>query len=104
MHAVGPSTIECLVIARHLFDLTDGAFDVSIGTGLPSLELDADDFLVRATTDGVQIDLGGIGKGYAVDLMAELLEEWGIVRALVHGGFSSVLALEERRRATTAGR
>ena len=91
---VGPSTIECLVIARHLFDLTGGAFDISIGTGLPSLELDADDFLVRATKEGVQIDLGGIGKGYAVDLVAELLEEWGIERALVHGGFSSVLALE----------
>ena len=82
------------MIARHLFDLTGGAFDISIGTGLPSLELDADDFLVRATKEGVQVDLGGIGKGYAVDLVAELLEEWGIERALVHGGFSSVLALE----------
>ena len=92
--SVGPSTIECLVIARHLFDLTGGAFDISIGTGLPSLELDADDFVVRATKEGVQVDLGGIGKGYAVDLVAELLEEWGIERALVHGGFSSVLALE----------
>ena len=91
---VSPSTMECLVIARHVFDLTGGAFDVAIGTGLPSLELDADDFLVRATRSGVRIDLGGIGKGYAVDLMAELLEEWGIEAALVHGGFSSVLALE----------
>jgi len=91
---VSPSTLECLVIARHMFDLTGGAFDISIGTGLPSLELDAEDFLVRATTDGVQVDLGGIGKGYAVDLMAELLEEWELRRALVHGGFSSVLALE----------
>ena len=42
------------------------------------------------------MDLGGIGKGYAVDLVAELLEDWGIERALVHGGFSSVLALEPR--------
>jgi len=91
---VSPSTMECLVIARHVFDLTGGAFDVSIGTGLPSLELDPDDFLVRATSSGVRIDLGGIGKGYAVDLMAELLEEWGLGMALVHGGFSSVLALE----------
>ena len=91
---VSPSTLECLVIARHVFDLTGGAFDVSIGTGLPLLELDADDFVVRATKAGVQVDLGGIGKGYAVDLMAELLEEWGLDLALVHGGFSSVLALE----------
>ena len=75
---MAPSTLECLVIARHMFDLTDGAFDVSIGTGLPSLELDPDESVVRATTRGVQVDLGGIGKGYAVDLMAELLEEWGL--------------------------
>jgi thiamine biosynthesis lipoprotein len=91
---VSPSTMECLVIARHMFDLTGGAFDVSIGTGLPSLELDPGDSMVRATGGGVRIDLGGIGKGYAVDLMAELLEEWGLERALVHGGFSSVLALD----------
>ncbi len=91
---VTPSTLECLLIARHMFDLTGGAFDVSIGTGLPSLELDADESAVTATRRGVQIDLGGIGKGYAVDLMAELLEEWGLHDALVHGGFSSVLALE----------
>ena len=91
---VSPSAMECLVIARHVFDLTGGAFDVSIGTGLPSLELDPDDSMVRATTDGVRIDLGGIGKGYAVDLMAEQLGEWGLEKALVHGGFSSVLALE----------
>jgi FAD:protein FMN transferase len=91
---VTPSTLECLAIARHMFDLTGGAFDVSIGTGLPSLELVPDESVVRATTRGVRVDLGGIGKGYAVDLMAELLEEWGLQAALVHGGFSSVLALE----------
>ena len=45
-------------------------------------------------TGGARLDLGGIGKGYAVDRMAEVLEEWEIPRALVHGGYSSVLALE----------
>jgi thiamine biosynthesis lipoprotein len=91
---VGMATLECLVIARHMFELTGGAFDVSIGTGLPSLEIDADNFLVRAAKSGVRIDLGGIGKGYAVDLVGELLEEWELKQALVHGGFSSVLALD----------
>ena len=81
------------MIARHVFDLTGGAFDVSIGTGLPDLELDTDDYVVRATGGGVRIDLGGIGKGYAVDVMAEVLDEWGLGASLVHGGFSSVLAL-----------
>ena len=91
---VSPSTLECLVIARHMFELTSGAFDISIGTGLPSLELDANDFVVRATTNGVQVDLGGIGKGYAIDLLAELLEEWELGVSVVHGGYSSVVALE----------
>ncbi len=91
---VSPSTLECLLIARHMFDLTGGAFDVSIGTGLPTLDLDPDECVVHATDAGVRIDLGGIGKGYAVDLMAELLEEWGLTTALVHGGFSSILAME----------
>jgi thiamine biosynthesis lipoprotein len=91
---VSQSTLECLVIARHMFDLTGGAFDVSIGTGLASLEIDPDECAVRATRDGVRLDLGGVGKGYAVDRMAELLDEWGLGVALVHGGFSSVLALE----------
>ena len=94
---VAATTLECLVIARHVFDLTGGAFDVSIGTGLPLLELDAGDCTVRAVESGVRVDLGGIGKGYAVDLMAERLEEWGLGSALVHGGFSSVLALEPPR-------
>ena len=91
---VGEAALECLLIARHVYDLTDGAFDIAIGTGLPSLEIDADAFEVRATADGVRLDLGGIGKGYAVDLVAELLEEWGLDRAFVHGGFSSAVALE----------
>ncbi len=91
---VSAATLECLVIARHMFALTGGAFDISIGTGLPSLEFDAGNFLVHATRSGVQVDLGGIGKGYAIDVVAELLEEWALGQALVHGGFSSVLALE----------
>lgn len=91
---VSPETMECLVIARHLFDLTDGAFDVSIGSGLERLELDPDAVAVHSRGEGVRLDLGGIGKGFAVDRMAALLEEWGLERSLVHGGWSSVVALE----------
>jgi thiamine biosynthesis lipoprotein len=48
---------------------------------------------VQLATSPVQLDLGGIGKGYAVDRMAKLLREWSIDIALIHGGYSSVLAL-----------
>lgn len=91
---VGEAALECLVIARHMYELTGGAFDISIGTGLPGLEIDVEAFEVRATAGGIRVDLGGIGKGYAVDLVAELLEEWGLDRTFVHGGFSSAVALE----------
>lgn len=91
---VGPAAMDCLVVARHLHELTGGAFDVSIGTGLASLELRPDELEVRAGKGGVRIDLGGIGKGYAVDRMAAVLEEWDLAQALVHGGWSSVLALD----------
>jgi FAD:protein FMN transferase len=91
---VSEATLECLVIAQHLYALTEGTFDIAIGTGLPSLAIDVEASEVRATADGVRVDLGGIGKGYAVDLVAELLEEWGLERAFVHGGFSSAIALE----------
>jgi len=94
---VSPETLECLEIARRMFELTSGAFDIAIGTGLEQIELVPDDFVVRARGDGVRLDLGGIGKGYAVDRMAELLDEWEISRALLHGGFSSVLAREAPR-------
>ena len=91
---VSPWTMECLQIAWHVYGLTGGAFDASIGSGLGRLELDPDEFTVRARDGGASLDLGGIGKGYAVDRLAEVLEEWEISHALVHGGYSSVLALE----------
>jgi thiamine biosynthesis lipoprotein len=91
---VSPPTMECLAIARVLYELTAGTFDVSIGTGLDGLDLDPEALSVHVRRDGVRLDLGGIGKGYAVDRMAEVLDEWGIQAALLHGGFSSVLALD----------
>jgi thiamine biosynthesis lipoprotein len=91
---VGQAALECLLIAQHLYEVSAGTFDISIGTGLMSLELDHGQSVVRATADGVRVDLGAIGKGYAVDLMAEVLEEWGLTRAFAHGGFSSVVALD----------
>jgi thiamine biosynthesis lipoprotein len=91
---VSPQTLECLQMARRMYIETGKAFDISIGSGLDTLELGTGDMTVRVSSRGVRLDLGGIGKGYAVDRMAELLEEWEIPRALLHGGFSSVLALE----------
>lgn len=42
---------------------------------------------------GVSLDLGGIGKGFALDRLAPLLEDWGVEAALIHGGTSTALAV-----------
>ena len=41
---------------------------------------------------GREIDLGGIGKGYALDRLRELLIDWGASGALVASGASTLLA------------
>ena len=41
----------------------------------------------------VRLDLGGVGKGHAVDRVAAVLREWGIGEALIHAGTSSVIAV-----------
>ncbi|HEY3380667.1 MAG TPA: FAD:protein FMN transferase [Vicinamibacterales bacterium] len=91
---VGYETMQCLRLADLIYADTRGAFDVSVGTGFESLELVPDEFLVRARADGVRLDLGAIGKGYAVDRMAEILEDWEVTQVLVDAGYSSVLALD----------
>lgn len=42
---------------------------------------------------GVAVDLGGIGKGYALDRSREILDDWGVGSALIHGGSSTALAV-----------
>ena len=91
---VSRSTMECLMLSRLGYAETCGAFDISLGSGLEELELAPDRLRVCAGANGIRLDLGGIGKGYALDRVAELLADWEVSEALIHGGFSSVVALE----------
>ena len=114
---IGMDTYECLKRCAHLTTATNGAFDVLIGYLMKNggtgdaessidqsmdsskqnmglvLSLDEVNFRVTLLSNSISIDLGGFGKGYAIDRMAELLREWEIPSALIHGGASSVLAL-----------
>jgi FAD:protein FMN transferase len=61
--------------------------------GMQWVTLDAERRTVRFQRPGLEINLGSIGKGYALDRMARLLRaEWSISRMLLHGGTSSVYA------------
>ncbi|MBN1359835.1 MAG: FAD:protein FMN transferase [Sedimentisphaerales bacterium] len=118
---LGLETFECLRLCQKLHAQADGAFDVTIGflldcwrdkdkklrtpspdelayarahTGMSLLHLDESRYTVELSASPVRVDLGGVGKGYGVDKMAAMLEEWSIDRALLHGGYSSVLALD----------
>jgi FAD:protein FMN transferase len=63
-------------------------------SGFRHVVLDAANRRVKLNRPGVELNLGAIGKGYALDQAAEVLRNaWGIRSALLQGGGSSVLAL-----------
>ena len=117
---VSPSVFALLEHARRLSQETEGAFDITVAplvrcwgfmdnrgrlpgeselaearasVGMHLVELDPANFTVRFKRPGVMLDLGAIGKGYAVERAAELLVEAGVRSALLHGGTSTVFGL-----------
>jgi FAD:protein FMN transferase len=72
---------------------TKGYFDVTATTGGNGFVLDADRCTIQFTRPDVTIDLGAIGKGYALDCGREIVTRFGIASALLNGGTSSVLAI-----------
>jgi thiamine biosynthesis lipoprotein len=102
-----PDTFECLGIAERIQRETAGAFDINFRrpegpSERPDYELiEAESgfgiqirpsFLARAAA-GLDLDLGAIGKGFALDKAASILSDWSVDRFLIHGGTSSALAL-----------
>jgi len=99
---------ECLQAARRVWEQTEGAFDITAGSpapggggpkasaGMRRIAIDEGAMSVRRLDAKVRLDLGGIGKGYALDIAAELLSELGVKNALVHGGTSTVRAMGRR--------
>jgi thiamine biosynthesis lipoprotein len=117
---VTPEVFALLLRARDLHQATEGAFDITIAplvrcwgflggqgrvpvpqelaetracVGMHLVQLDAANFSVRFARHGVMLDLGAIGKGYAIERAADLLREAGVESALLHGGTSTVYGL-----------
>jgi len=61
--------------------------------GYKHVHLDAARRSIRFDTVGVELDLGGIAKGYAVDRAADVLRTNGVAAALISSGSSSIYAL-----------
>ena len=117
---VEPRLFHLLLRCADLNEKTDGAFDISVGplmrawgftggspcvprasalvaarilVGMENVELCEEDFTVRFKRRGIAIDLGGYGKGYAIERAIGILRENGIMSALLHGGTSSVFGV-----------
>ena len=117
--------------ARALSEATGGAFDITAGplirawgfyrregrfpeasevnealasVGYRHLELDESQRTIRFLRAGMEINLGAIGKGYALDQCASRLEDDGVENFILHGGKSSILARGERASEASRGR
>ena len=110
---VNDETFHVVEEAIRWADLTQGAFDITIGplmdvwgfggenptvptveeieqaralVGWDLVELDSENRTVRLPMQGMSIDLGGIAKGYAALKGAQALSECGISHALIDAG------------------
>ncbi|MCC5023104.1 MAG: FAD:protein FMN transferase [Candidatus Synoicihabitans palmerolidicus] len=59
----------------------------------PVISIDLEQPVVTKLQGSRWLDLGAVGKGAALDAMAEVVLEWGITTAVLMGGGSSVLVL-----------
>jgi FAD:protein FMN transferase len=117
---ISKELFELLVSCREYSRQSEGTFDISVGplmkvwgfynaeghladplkvraalesVGYGNVILDSESLTVRFAKPGVELDPGGIAKGYAVDRMVDVLREDGVRAALVSSGGSSIYAL-----------
>ena len=91
---VGSEVIECLDAAIWAHEVSGGLFDPTLGTGFQWLEVDPENFTVGWKEDGAaKLDLGGVGKGFAIDHVKPLLDDWDVTEVVLNAGDSTVLAL-----------
>ena len=99
---VGDDALQCLALAAGVAEATGRAFDPAYASepdpaqpaGAALFTLDPDSHLLTSRSRRLQLDLGAVGKGYALDRMAEVLTEWGVESACLNIGGSTALALD----------
>lgn len=128
--ALSGETIRLLQLAIDVFEQTSHAFDITAGSlseawgfsrregrrpseeeigvalekvGTDLLTVDPETSTARFLREGVSVNPGGIGKGFAIDRAAQLLARNGIHDFMMHGGLSSVIAHGDRLHPDTGG-
>ena len=94
---VSEPVFACLEIAKKMELATGGAFSITaaalkIQATPPQWSLLPEQFSVRCDSGRLAFDLGAIGKGFALDRLAEILREWDCPIFLLVAGGSSILA------------
>ncbi|HOS92193.1 MAG TPA: FAD:protein FMN transferase [Armatimonadota bacterium] len=119
---VEPGLFRLLLQARNIWEETSGAFDITVGplvkswgffrrqgrmpaegdlaramesTGMDHVALDEQKRTVRFLCPGVELNLGAIGKGFAIDEVMARLRSWGVTCALAQLGGSTVAVMGE---------
>ncbi len=98
---------ELLVISNYIYTITGGIFDITAGkiiehwktknknvtlnslnkkVGMDKILLDKKHYTLTVLSNNTALDLGGIGKGFAIDKATDLLKEWEIENAVIHSG------------------
>ncbi len=89
-----PSAMNALLLSRPDKDEPDMPSDYLVGVD-PEPDTDngsAEQGESSGIFNGLDIDLGGIGKGYALDKAQTILDDWDIDNVLLSSGTSTVLA------------
>jgi len=80
--SVSDDTLDCIKIGEEISTLSDGAFDITLGNS-GDLRVDRDGKEVYLKRAGMEIDLGGVGKGYAAESAAGLLLKNGAKNGMI---------------------
>jgi len=98
-----PTSGPLIAMWRHCRDARRIPTDEEIAsaldqTGIEHVRFDEDRRAIKFDRQGIELNLGGIGKGAAIDQAGTLLCEHGIDSWLLHGGRSSLLARGDHAR------
>jgi thiamine biosynthesis lipoprotein len=99
--AIGEDALHCLLLAADVSLATDRAFDPAYASAsapdqppdAPRFTLDPAAHTLTSRVARLHLDLGAVGKGYALDRMAAQLSEWAVATACLQSGGSTALAL-----------
>ena len=121
---VSPDVFAILKLSQHYSELTDGAFDITVGVavdlwrnarksetlplkeeiesarklvGYKHLILNETEQSAKLDLAGVKVNLGGVGKGYGADVARRIFIKHGITDGIIDFGTSSIFVFGKKK-------